>query len=86
MAAQVGLPGLEVAKVLPFTGIALTSCACPGGVAGLQVTKVFYSDTASAQVGFRALKVTKVSLFAVIPPLPRWGLAPSKLPKYRYLQ
>ena len=31
-----------------------------------------YSDPASAQVVIGALKVTKVSLFTVIPPLPRW--------------
>ena len=31
-----------------------------------------YSDPASAQVVIGALRVTKVSLFTVIPPLPRW--------------
>ena len=53
----------------------------------LQRPQNYLSDPASAQVGSDALTVTKVSLFAmiplftVIPPLPRWGPAPSKLPK-----
>ena len=36
-------------------------------------------------MGIAAFDVTKVLLFKVLP-LPRWGLPPSTLPKYRYLQ
>ena len=40
---------------------------------------------APTQVRFSTLEITKVPLFMVFPSLPRWGLPPSQLPKYRYL-
>ena len=67
-----------------FAPSKLPSDPAPGQV-GIRALEVI-SDPAAAQVGIRALKVIKVSLFAVIPPLPRWGFAPSKLSKHRYSQ
>ena len=62
-------------------------------VPSLEVTRVIYSDPASAQVVVPSLEVTrysyrspsipidpKVSLFTVILPLPRWCAPASKLP------
>ena len=58
--------------------ITVTKVLCPGGDRRPQSYQSITSDPAPWD--------PKVSLFTVIPPLPRWWSAPSKLPKYRYLQ
>ena len=45
-----------------------------------------YSVRAPDRVGCAARKITKELLFTVFTPLPRWGVPPSKLLKYCYLQ
>ena len=71
----------KLPKYIQCSRLCCGGCSRPRSFESIAIYRV----PASAAVRCRALKVTKVSLFTVFPPVPQCGAAPSRLRRYRYL-